>query len=256
MAHRFTIGVEEEFQIVDPETWELRSHVSAAAVGRGFARLRRSDQARDAPVDRRDRHEDLRKRERTAAGDPSAPAANWSPRPRARGLHVAAAGTHPFSSWIDQVISPGERYENIVEELQQLARSLLIFGLHVHVADARQADHDRPDERGALLPAAPARALDQLAVLDGPRHRAEVVPHDRLPPLSAHRHSRSLRIVERLRELRQPAGRAALHRQRQEDLVGRAAAPDLRHAGVPHVRRADAAWKKPSPSPRSPRRSS
>jgi carboxylate-amine ligase len=50
------------------------------------------------------------------------------------GLHVAAAGTHPFSSWIDQVISPGERYENIVEELQQLARSLLIFGMHVHVA--------------------------------------------------------------------------------------------------------------------------
>ena len=39
-----------------------------------------------------------------------------------RGLQVAAAGTHPFSSWIDQVISPGERYQNIVEELQQLAR--------------------------------------------------------------------------------------------------------------------------------------
>ena len=50
------------------------------------------------------------------------------------GLQVAAAGTHPFSSWIEQVISPGERYENIVEELQQLARSLLIFGMHIHVA--------------------------------------------------------------------------------------------------------------------------
>src|SRR4029077_7285278 len=50
------------------------------------------------------------------------------------GLRIAHAGTHPFSSWMDQVISPGERYQNIVEELQQLARSLLIFGLHVHVA--------------------------------------------------------------------------------------------------------------------------
>jgi carboxylate-amine ligase len=49
-------------------------------------------------------------------------------------LRIAAAGTHPFSNWIDQSISPGERYQNIVEELQQLARSLLIFGLHVHVA--------------------------------------------------------------------------------------------------------------------------
>jgi carboxylate-amine ligase len=49
-------------------------------------------------------------------------------------LQVAAAGTHPFSSWIDQVISPGERYQHIVEEMGQLARSLLIFGMHVHVA--------------------------------------------------------------------------------------------------------------------------
>jgi len=50
------------------------------------------------------------------------------------GLRIAAAGTHPFSNWKDQILSPGERYENIVEELQQLARSLLIFGLHIHVA--------------------------------------------------------------------------------------------------------------------------
>ena len=50
------------------------------------------------------------------------------------GLAVAAAGTHPFSHWKDQVLSPGVRYDSIVEELQQLARSLLIFGLHVHVA--------------------------------------------------------------------------------------------------------------------------
>src|SRR5437879_13547152 len=39
------------------------------------------------------------------------------------GLQVAAAGTHPFSGWIDQFISPGERYHTIVEELQQLARA-------------------------------------------------------------------------------------------------------------------------------------
>src|SRR5258708_37212739 len=61
------------------------------------------------------------------------------------GLQVAAAGTHPFSSWIDQVISPGERYQNIVEELQQLARSLLIFGMHVrseeHTSELQSPDH-------------------------------------------------------------------------------------------------------------------
>lgn len=132
MNHRFTIGVEEEFQIVDPETGELRSHVSQlmAATSPGLG-----DQVKpelhESIVEigtkicsnvgeleaemRRVRGELVRAAERT-------------------GLQVAAAGTHPFSSWIEQVISPGERYKNIVEELQQLARSLLIFGMHVHVA--------------------------------------------------------------------------------------------------------------------------
>ena len=67
---------------------------------------------------------------------------------------------------------------------------------------ARSLDDDRPDERGALLPAAPAGAVDQLAVLDGARHRPEVVPHDGVPPVSAHRHPRSLRLVERVRGVR------------------------------------------------------
>ena len=65
-----------------------------------------------------------------------------------RGLQVAAAGTHPFSSWIDQVISPGERYQNIVEEMGQLARSLLIFGMHVHVAVPDRTTMIELDEYG------------------------------------------------------------------------------------------------------------
>ena len=132
MDHRFTIGVEEEFQIVDPTTWELRSHVSelmeASTPSLGEHIKREMHQSiveigthicadvNELDVDiRRMRGELVRAAE-------------------TRGLAVAAAGTHPFSSWIDQVISPGERYENIVEEMGQLARSLLIFGMHVHVA--------------------------------------------------------------------------------------------------------------------------
>jgi carboxylate-amine ligase len=132
MDHRFTLGVEEEFQIVDPTTWELRSHVSelmeASTPSLGEHIKREMHQSiveigthicadvneLDADI-RRMRGELVRAAE-------------------TRGLAVAAAGTHPFSSWIDQVISPGERYENIVEEMGQLARSLLIFGMHVHVA--------------------------------------------------------------------------------------------------------------------------
>jgi carboxylate-amine ligase len=132
MAHRFTIGVEEEFQIVDPNTWELRSHVSEllAAGSRSLGDQMKREMHQSIvelgtticeDVDQL-QHEILKIRsELCAAADRV-------------GLAIAAAGTHPFSSWIDQVISPGERYEHIVEELQQLARSLLIFGMHVHVA--------------------------------------------------------------------------------------------------------------------------
>jgi carboxylate-amine ligase len=132
MGHAFTVGVEEEFQIVDPETWELRSHVSELLAS-GSAAL--GDQikpelhqsivevgTRICPNVEELADEIVRTRRELAAAAERV------------GLRVAAAGTHPFSNWMDQVLSPGERYEHIVEELQHLARSLLIFGLHVHVA--------------------------------------------------------------------------------------------------------------------------
>lgn len=49
------------------------------------------------------------------------------------GLGVGAAGTHPFSNWQSQLITDHIRYNEIVNELQEAARSNLIFGLHVHV---------------------------------------------------------------------------------------------------------------------------
>ena len=132
MAHRFTIGVEEEFQIIDPATCELRSHVmqlvSAASpdiVEQVKHEMHQSIVETGSKIC--DSVGELRIEMHRTRGELVAAAER-------AGLQVSAAGTHPFSSWIDQVISPGERYENIVEELQQLARSLLIFGMHVHVA--------------------------------------------------------------------------------------------------------------------------
>ena len=49
------------------------------------------------------------------------------------GLKIASAGTHPFSHWMDQLITADERYATIVKDMQQIARANLIFGLHVHV---------------------------------------------------------------------------------------------------------------------------
>jgi carboxylate-amine ligase len=127
----FTLGVEEEFQIVDPQTGELRSHVSELL-------------ASSAPVlgdqIKRELHQSIVEVGTRICADVSElreeifrtrrELANAAERV---GLAVAAAGTHPFSRWEDQRISPGVRYDSIVEELQQLARSLLIFGLHIHV---------------------------------------------------------------------------------------------------------------------------
>ncbi len=132
MDHRFTIGVEEEFQIVDPATWGLRSHVSeliasgAPVLGDQIKRELHQSIVELGTRICQDvaelRAEILRiRRELTSSAERV-------------GLRVAAAGTHPFANWTEQDISPGERYEHIVEEHQQLARSLLIFGMHVHVA--------------------------------------------------------------------------------------------------------------------------
>ena len=132
MAHAFTVGVEEEFQIVDPESCELRSHVSELLASSAPAfgdQVKREMHQSIVEVGTKicsgveELAEEIIRNRRDLAD-----------AAERVGLRIAAAGTHPFSNWMDQVISPGERYENIVEELQQLARSLLIFGLHVHVA--------------------------------------------------------------------------------------------------------------------------
>src|SRR5262245_55142479 len=132
VSHAFTLGVEEEFQIVDPDTWELRSHVSellassAPALGDQITRdLHQAivEVGTKICADVGELSAEVMRLRRDVVGGAERV-----------GLRIAAAGTHPFSNWMDQVLSPGERYQHIVDELQQLARSLLIFGLHIHVA--------------------------------------------------------------------------------------------------------------------------
>jgi glutamate---cysteine ligase / carboxylate-amine ligase len=133
MAHRFTIGVEEEFQIIDPDTLGLRSHVIqliTSAAARGIGDLVKQEMHQsivETGTKICENVSELRLEMHRTRSELVMAA-------ESTGLRVAAAGTHPFSSWIDQVISPGERYQHIVEEMGQLARSLLIFGMHVHVA--------------------------------------------------------------------------------------------------------------------------
>ena len=133
MAHRFTIGVEEDFQIIDPDTLELRSHVVqliSSAAARGVGDLVKQEMHQsivETGTKICENVSELRLEMHRTRSELVMAA-------ESTGLQVAAAGTHPFSSWIDQVISPGERYQHIVEEMGQLARSLLIFGMHIHIA--------------------------------------------------------------------------------------------------------------------------
>jgi len=127
----FTIGIEEEYMVIDPETRELKSHEQKiVSEGQKIIRDKVKAEMHQAVVEVgtdicRDIHEarqdvsTLRKTISQIAGD--------------LGFHVGAAGTHPFSDWEHQLITEHARYDEIVNELQEAARSNLIFGLHVHV---------------------------------------------------------------------------------------------------------------------------
>ena len=53
---------------------------------------------------------------------------------REKGLRVGSAGTHPFSLFERQRITARDRYRNLVDQMQYVARRELIFGMHIHVA--------------------------------------------------------------------------------------------------------------------------
>lgn len=129
---QFTLGVEEEFQIVDPTTGELRSYVSQLLEtgGKSVLRERVRPEMHQSMVEVgtgicqnvaqvRAEVKELRQHLDYLA--------------RKSGLRIIAAGTHPFSDWKKQDIVQHERYSNLVEDLQDIARENLIFGLHVHV---------------------------------------------------------------------------------------------------------------------------
>jgi len=132
MTPTFTLGIEEEFQVVDPQTRELRSHIQEL-FAEGAKRLK--DEIK------REMHDPV-----IEVGTPICKNVGEARREVTRlrgeiirlvhgsGLRVAAAGTHPISHWSQVPITDHDRYNKIVYDLQMIARANLIFGLHVHVA--------------------------------------------------------------------------------------------------------------------------
>ncbi len=93
-----------------------------------------------------------------------------------RGTMLACAGTHPVSDWRDAKMAPIQRYAELLENLQWLARRIQTFGVHVHVGirDRKQGDTHRQCAR--RVPAAFPGADRLEPVLERARHRARLEP--------------------------------------------------------------------------------
>jgi carboxylate-amine ligase len=134
-----TLGVEEEYQIIDPESRNLFSYISE---------FLSQDEERPKKLDLRPelmqsqvevgsrvcrnikevRQEVIRLREEVVAMADK------------NDLLIAAASTHPFAKWEEQNITEGDRYRELLDDMQRIARGLLIFGMHVHVGFGSSAE--------------------------------------------------------------------------------------------------------------------
>lgn len=130
----FTLGIEEEFQTIDPETRELRSHMSKLVDGGQIVlqeRVKAEMHQAVVEVGTNICHNIQEARQEVAFLR-----REIIELAERQNLHLASAGTHPFSDWQHQLITPNERYDRLIEEMRDVARSNLIFGMHVHVGIA------------------------------------------------------------------------------------------------------------------------
>ncbi len=127
-----SIGIEEEYQTIDPETRDLRSHIASEILPKAKLALHEAvkPEMHQSVIEvgtrvckdikeARENIQSLRREMITLASE--------------QGMLLAAASTHPFSDWKAQEIYPDERYARVVEDMQLIARANLVFGLHVHI---------------------------------------------------------------------------------------------------------------------------
>jgi carboxylate-amine ligase len=127
----FTLGVEEEYMVMDPLTGELKSHEQRIVhEGQKIIKDKVKAEMHQAVVEV---GTDVCQNVDEAYQDISILRKTISDIATSLGFSMGAAGTHPFSLWQSQLITNHSRYNEIVNELQDAARSNLIFGLHVHV---------------------------------------------------------------------------------------------------------------------------
>ncbi len=133
---KFTLGIEEEYQIIDPESRELASYIEEFLHARGGNVVRHGQMKAEflqsqvevaSPIcaDIAEARDELAKLRSGVAQIA-----------QQNGVRIAAAGTHPFSRWAEQHVTAGERYTQHEETMADVARQMLVFGMHLHVGIA------------------------------------------------------------------------------------------------------------------------
>ena len=134
-----TLGVEEEYQIIDPVSRDLYAYVSE---------FMQQDQRRESKLDLKPEFMQSQVEIGTSVcRDVSEVRKEITRLRRAvcemaeeNGVAIAAASTHPFAKWQEQIITEGIRYNELLDDMLGVAQQLLIFGMHVHVGFGADED--------------------------------------------------------------------------------------------------------------------
>jgi carboxylate-amine ligase len=140
-----TLGIEEEYQIIDPSSRNLHSYISEflSQDERSRKSLDLKPELMQSQVEvgshvcqniKEVRAEVIRLRRAVTS------------LAERNDLKIAAASTHPFAKWEEQSITEGDRYRELLDDMQRIARGLLIFGMHVHVGFG-----DEPESKDLMI---------------------------------------------------------------------------------------------------------
>ena len=232
-AHRFgagapfTVGIEEEYMLLDPESFDL-----VPGAERILEAERDGVYAEHIAPELFDSLVEFHTGVCATAADAGAELRRLRQHAvlaaRHEGLRLGSAGTHPFSLFELQRVMSRERYGALIRELQYAGRRELIYGLHVHVGV------DDPDRAIHVVNALRAHLCELVALsANSPFWRGASTGYascrHMIVPRSRAQAAAGVRVVRRVRDGDRAAGRIRQPRGLHADLVGRAAAPALRH---------------------------
>ncbi len=133
---QLSIGIEEEFQIIDPTTRELAA-ASQRLIDLSRARLKQEDIADELKPEFLQCQVEIGTKVCHTIGEARDEIVRLrrfvSEVAQEAGLTFAAASTHPFSRWSNQQVTVADRYSKLASDLKIVARRMVIFGMHVHV---------------------------------------------------------------------------------------------------------------------------